>query len=369
MPLNFCRLCVALFLWFAGSYLANAQVPAPDTTIVLKAIAGLQYDQPRIVVKPQKVVRLILQNYDDMAHNLVVTRPNSRLRVVEAALRMGAEGAKNNYIPTLPEVMAHTETVEPDAIDTLTIRFDEGAYPFVCTYPGHGSFMYGVLYATRDPQKLPPPDADPNLPKRPGEASSTHAHHAAPSGHPYALKLPALYRTFMPEAGPAAIAVGLPGDLSYCWDAGTCQLRYVWVGGFVDMGDHWTGKGQKLTKLVGDIVYRNPTGNKLDKFPITIGKGIQTVQYRGYQLQNRYPEFMYTIGKTPIRELITPANGQRGLVHRVSLPPQAPPLTYRVEVQPGVEYQAVVDGKPARFQNGRLTVPANAKQFTVTTKF
>lgn len=337
----------------------------PDTTIVLKAIAGLQYDQPRLVVKPRKRIRLILQNYDDMAHNLVVTWPNSRLRVVEAALRMGADGAKNHYVPNLPEVMAHTKSVDPDEADTLLITPDEGAYPFVCTYPGHGSLMYGVLYVTREPQKLPAPSADPNLPKRNGEPSG-HAHHAAPSGHPYALKLPALYRTFMPDAGPAAIAVGLPGDLSYCWDAGTCQLRYAWSGGFVDMNDQWDGKGQKLTKLVGDIFYRNPVGNKSESIPIKPAKGPSEVRYRGYQLVDRYPEFMYSVGAVPIRELITPTPGKRGLVRRFTLSAATGVLKFQADEQPGIQYEARIGEKPARFQKGVLTIPANTKQFTVT---
>ncbi len=358
-------LFLSLFICLGNLAGVEAQTQNPDTTIILKAIAGLQYDQPRLVVKPRKRVRLILQNYDDMAHNLVVTRPNSRLRVVEAALRMGADGAKNHYVPNLPDVMAHTKSVDPDESDTLLIIPEEGAYPFVCTYPGHGSLMYGVLYATREPQKLPPPDADPNLPKRNGEPSG-HANHTAPSGHPYALKLPALYRTFMPDAGPAAIAVGLPGNLSYCWDAGTCQLRYAWAGGFVDNTDQWDGKGQKLTKIVGDIFYRNPAGNKAESIPIRPADGSSEVRYRGYQLVNRYPEFMYSVGATTIRELITPMTGKRGLVRKFTLPAATGALTFRADEQPGVQYEAKIGEKPARFQQGKLLIPANTKQFTVT---
>lgn len=358
-------LLLAILISLGNLSAVEAQTLTPDTTIILKAIAGLQYDQPRLVVKPRKRVRLILQNYDDMAHNLVVTRPNSRLRVVEAALRMGADGAKNHYIPNLPEVLAHTKSVEPDESDTLLITTDEGTYPFVCTYPGHGSLMYGVLYVTRDPQKLPAPDADPNLPKRNGEPSG-HTNHTTPSGHPYALKLPALYRTFMPDAGPAAIAVGLPGNLSYCWDAGTCQLRYAWMGGFVDNMDQWDGKGQKLTKIVGDIFYRNPAGNTPESMPIRPASGTSEVRYRGYQLVNRYPEFMYSVGATTIRELITPTPGRRGLVRQFTLPAATGPLTFQADEQPGVQYEARIDQKPARFQYGVLTIPANTKQFTIT---
>ncbi len=357
-----------------------SQATPPDTTIIIKAIAGLQYDQPRLIVKPKKRVRIILQNYDDMAHNLVVTQPNTRLRVVNAALRMGADGAKNHYIPKLAEVLAHTETVEPDDSDTLLLTLDEGAYPFVCTYPGHGSLMYGVIYATRDPPKLPAPDADPSLPVRadprvrprttdPRVRPAAHSH-ARPSDrvdtrvHPYDLKLPAVYRTFMPDAGPAAIAVGLPGNISYCWDAGTCQLRYVWVGGFVDMNDQWDGKGQKLTKLVGDIIYKNPTGNQLDAFPLRLAK-TASVRYRGYRLVNRFPAFRYEIGSMLVEELMTPTPDKRGLVRYFTLPPNAPASTFRVDAQPGISYKVLVNNKPALLKNGVLAIPPKAKQFTI----
>src|SRR5687767_5561030 len=58
-------------------------------------------------------------------------------------------------------------------------------------------------------------------------------------GDPYTVpsamtRRPQVLRIFMPDASPAAIAVALPGDLSFCFDASECRLRYVWKGGFID---------------------------------------------------------------------------------------------------------------------------------------
>ena len=59
------------------------------------------------------------------------------------------------------------------------------------------------------------------------------------NGDPYSapramVRRPQVQRIFLPDASPAAIAVALPGDLSFCFDASECRLRYVWKGGFID---------------------------------------------------------------------------------------------------------------------------------------
>jgi azurin len=352
------------FILFATlfTYSAMAQMRR-DTTIVLKAVTGLQFNQPRLVIKPNTRLRLVLQNTDDMAHNLVLTKPNSRLRVVEFALALGERGPKLDHVPPMPEVLAHTRTVDPGNSDTLTVTLDEGAYPYVCTYPGHGSIMYGVLYVIGNPKRLPPLETDPNVPNRSG--SENHAHHSqkAPD-HPYTVRLPAVHRTFMPDCSPAAIAVGLPAvgtgpEQSYCWDASTCRLRYAWAGGFVDNSEQWEGKGQRLTKIVGDIYYREQTEFPFQTAP---GKPKPAVRFRGYRLINRYPEFQYTIGTILVRELIKPVKNGRGLVRTFTFDRLAEPLTFAVSSDAGIHYQTSLG--PAT--KGAIRIPAGTQQFTVT---
>ena len=74
--------------------------------------------------------------------------------------------------------------------------------------------------------------------------------------HPYALIPPYLYHVFIEGASPDAIAVHLPEDLSYAWDAGACRLRFAWKGGFLDMSDLWKGHFDASAKILGDIFYR-----------------------------------------------------------------------------------------------------------------
>ena len=55
---------------------------------------------------------------------------------------------------------------------------------------------------------------------------------------------------------PAAIAVALPGKVSYCFDAAECRLRYAWTGGFIDGSPYWKGNGSSQAAVTGEIVYR-----------------------------------------------------------------------------------------------------------------
>lgn len=332
-----------------------------DTLITITSSGGLQFDQKRLVVRPNTRLRLRFQNKDDMAHNLVVTRPNSRLRVVEFALALGTKGPAQDHVPVMDDVLAHTVSVEPGNTDSLTVLLTEGAYPFVCTYPGHGSIMYGVIYATSAPKKLPPPEQDRNLPSTERVAEAAHAHHTAASGHPYPLQLPAVYRTFMPDCGPAAIAVGLPGPeggQSYVFDAGQCRLRYAWSGGFVDNSEQWDGKGQLFTKVVGDIYYRDS-----GTFPWRIGTApaASAPQFKGYRLINRYPEFRYVVNGVEVRELIRSLPAGRGFVRTFTLSPTKQPITFLAATQPGIRLKPSV----GQVRNGEIRLPAGTRQFSI----
>lgn len=339
-----------------STLLAQAQ---RDTLITLSTSVGLQFNQKRLIIKPNTRLKLVFQNKDDMAHNLVVTRPNSRLRVVEFALALGNKGPAQHHVPIMDDVLAHTVSVEPGNVDSLVVTLPEGAYPFVCTYPGHGSIMYGVIYATNEPKRLPPPEQDLNIPNPDRLTETGHQHHQA-ANHPYELKLPAVYRTFMPDCGPAAIAVGLPGSeggQSYVFDAGQCRLRYAWSGGFVDNAEQWDGKGQRLTKIVGEIYFRDTGG-----FPWKVGSGLQQPpQFKGYQLVNRYPEFRYIVNGVEIRELVKSLPTGRGLVRTFMFSPTKQAIIFIAPVQPGMSLRPSI----GKLTNGEVRLPAGTRQFSL----
>jgi mono/diheme cytochrome c family protein len=71
---------------------------------------------------------------------------------------------------------------------------------------------------------------------------------------------PILLRTFMPEAGPRALAVGYPGGLSVAFDATACSLAYMWSGNFLDASPVWDNRGGNPAKVLGQRVWRSPPG-------------------------------------------------------------------------------------------------------------
>ena len=331
---------------------------AQDTTLTIKAIEGLKFDVPRFVVRPGTRINLTLDNYDDMAHNLVVTLPGSRLRVVNTALGLGAQAMKLNYVPRTPDVVAHTAVVEPGNSEKISFILEqEGIYSYVCTYPGHGLVMYGAIYVTRKPASVPALDKDPNVAGNRKDEMAGHAHHMP--DHPYELKYPAIYRTFMPDSGPASIAVGLTPKESYCWDAGACRLRYAWTGGFIDQSDHWNGNGKKPTHVIGDIYFKDKGG-----FPIRFGTAdrLPDVQFKGYRLINRYPEFRYFVNGIEVREMIKPLKTGRGLVRHFTLGAVSGPVYFACKPGDGVKYRSSV----GKIQDGMVRLPVGTKSFTIT---
>ncbi|MDI9876056.1 plastocyanin/azurin family copper-binding protein [Flectobacillus rivi] len=334
-----------------------------DTTITIKVLGGLQFDTPRLILKPNTRVTLILDNHDDMAHNFVLTKPSSRLKVVEEAAKLAERGAKMNYVPTSPLVIASTKIVEPGNMETISFVLDKaGQYPYVCTYPGHGYVMFGVIYVGQS--YIPPFEKDTNIPEsqRSGTGNE-HAHHGhgmPSSPHPYPIEFPMLYRTFMPEASPAAIAVALTPTESYCWDAGKCYLRYFWTGGFVDNAEQWKGNGSKLTKVEGEIYWREK------QFPFTIGtkKSVPKVDFKGYKLKKRLPTFEYTLDGIKVAETLVWNESAQTITRVFVLGERTQTFYFNLPEQKSVSYTA----KNGQLKNGVMAISKTVKTFSIIIK-
>lgn len=112
----------------------------------------------------------------------------------------------------------------------------------------------------------------------------------------------------MPDATPAAIAVGLPGGVSYCFDAGQSKLLYAWRGGFLDMTGTLLRKTdeKKLTPtaaLVGTVFWRAGAG-----YPVLVGaeKRVPQKRFKGYRLVDGVVEFHYLLDGMDVQERLTP---------------------------------------------------------------
>lgn len=69
-----------------------------------------------------------------------------------------------------------------------------------------------------------------------------------------------IFRTFLPEAGTRAIAVGYPEGVSVAFDSTTCRLAYAWSGPFLDVGPVWNDRGGNPAKVLGPRFWTAPQG-------------------------------------------------------------------------------------------------------------
>jgi azurin len=363
---------ILLLLVLPVKYAVSQETSAPVITIDLKVLPGLQFDVVRFTVKPGAAVKLNFTNTDDMSHNLLITKPGARLNVVNAALQLEEKGPAMNYVPKSTDVLWSIPVVSPEQTRSLVFKapVKPGAYPYVCTFPGHGFIMYGVMYVNAE-GKMPDIKTDPNIPaSRQEDHVAVADHHdmhkmqrpqKKPASHPYTPVPPYLYRIFMEDAGPAAIAVSLPLDISYCWDAGACRLRYAWKGGFVDNTAIWKGHADAVAKVTGTIFYRD-----INAYPLRIGKSddIPVVDYKGYRLLNKYPEFHYTLNGIDVYELILPKEDGKGLIRKFRIPDAGKTVWFSCGSSNESETYEVSSGV---WDKGKLKLsPQQAREFSVT---
>lgn len=110
---------------------------------------------------------------------------------------------------------------------------------------------------------------------------------------PVQTSRPQIQRIFMPDAGPASIAVALDQTMSLCWDAGDCRLRYSWNGGFIDGYPYWQGNGSSIAKVLGNIRYveaSSPFVNAAEP------------KFFGYRIEKGLPVFKYQLRDRMITE-------------------------------------------------------------------
>jgi azurin len=128
----------------------------------------MMYDLHYFTVQAGKPVQIILDNTDNMPHNIVITAPGA---FQEIALAAGAMSPPDDpkakaFVPESPKVLQWTPLVQPGESDTLSFTAPEkpGNYVFLCTYPGHWVKMYGVMQVVADLDKY---DQAPIIPKDP----------------------------------------------------------------------------------------------------------------------------------------------------------------------------------------------------------
>lgn len=139
---------------------APAQAAAPPASadvieILIKPDPSnpLAYDRKSFSVKAGQKVKLTFENNHPTVpqpHNLVIGVPNSKDKILAAAMQLAADpqGMAKGYIPESADILFHTKLLMPGQTEVLEFTAPAaGQYPYVCTFPGHGILMNGVMTA------------------------------------------------------------------------------------------------------------------------------------------------------------------------------------------------------------------------------
>lgn len=125
------------------------------TTIRIGTIPEkMQYDVKELTVKPGKKVKLTFGNADFMPHNIMLVNPGKADEVGLQAIALGAGGFEVGFVPKSKDILWSIKLVDygqEESID-FTAPTAEGAYPYICSFPGHHQLMRGTLFVTNNLQ-------------------------------------------------------------------------------------------------------------------------------------------------------------------------------------------------------------------------
>ena len=121
-----------------------------ETVAVLSiraVIEQMRFDVANFKVRAGQPVRLNVENPDFMPHNLLITEPNRVDEVYQLAIDLGGRGFDLDFVPDSPYILQATRLLRHNEEQLLTFDAPDepGLYPFVCTFPGHGELMRGIM--------------------------------------------------------------------------------------------------------------------------------------------------------------------------------------------------------------------------------
>ena len=124
-----------------------------DVTFVLNTVdQEMAFDKTTLHATAGQTVEIVLNNRDQMSHNLVVVQPGSLETfgaMVDGFLK-NPEAEKMGYVPKSRYVLGATDMLAPGVTGSVVFRLPDtpGIYPYVCTFPGHWRMMQGVIVVT-----------------------------------------------------------------------------------------------------------------------------------------------------------------------------------------------------------------------------
>ncbi len=125
----------------------------------------MAYDQTVLHAMAGQDIEIVLNNVDEMPHNLVLIQAGSLEtfgKLVDDFLK-SPDAEEMEYVPKSRYVLGATQMLDPGERGNIRLKLPDKPddYPFICTFPGHWRMMQGVLkvsprgsYISDDPMAL-----------------------------------------------------------------------------------------------------------------------------------------------------------------------------------------------------------------------
>jgi len=313
----------------------------------------LRFDPEIIVVKKGADINLVFDNQDEMIHNLLIAKGDSKHidQLAEKALALGEKGLDMGFIPKDDSIIASIGLVQPGEKAKVSLKApnEGGDYPYVCTFPGHSLSMRGIMKVVDDPSivkldasKAIPPSG--NLKNGVIEVGNT----------------PRVVRVHFSgiDAG-RSIAVGLPGGFNYLFDAESLHVRTGWTGGFINVNRDRRGRGGGLCSILGEQ-FTSGSG----AFPVRIGDPdkIPETKFMGYSRSGN-PTFHYEVDGVKIEQSTTGYPSSKGLTYNFKVAMQKEDIFFLFDP----EKVQLASSTTGQVEKGRLKVQAkHADNFLIS---
>jgi len=124
-----------------------------DVRFILNTVSQeMAYDKTELRAKAGQTIEFVLNNKDQMPHNLVVIEAGTleTFGPLVDDFVVKPEAVEMAYVPNSRSVLGATKMLDPNESDSILITLPDapGRYPFVCTFPGHWRMMQGVIIVT-----------------------------------------------------------------------------------------------------------------------------------------------------------------------------------------------------------------------------
>ena len=116
----------------------------------------MMYDVKNIALKPGKKVKLTFANADFMPHNILMVKPGKGDDVGLKAMALGARGFDVGFIPESTDIIWASKLVDhaTEQVIEFVAPKEPGAYPYLCSFPGHHLIMRGVFIVADNPTEF-----------------------------------------------------------------------------------------------------------------------------------------------------------------------------------------------------------------------